>query len=227
MNGKTIKCDMCGANLRFETGQAAMTCPYCGTQQWSAAHGASNAAEAPKQPEGAPRQGEAPETEKRQKTAAQNGQAQTRSGSWLIRLGKALLRLPPSAYKIAGTGAILLFIAWPNWFPMLLAIALFWHPWTPDKRYKRQQRIYEEACSRLRSAKKPEEFESAKIKFLEIPTFADSRRKIQECEEMILLLNDKKQRRRENAEEIKDLAREAAASILERVNDRLKNNHGH
>lgn len=217
MNGKSIKCDMCGANLRFEHGQASVLCPYCGTQQWSAAHGAAGQKAEPERRQPVP-----PDTEP-EKSVPKEQQSPTEGDAlpWLVRFGKALLRLPASAYKKAGIAAVILFIARPNWFTLLLTVVLFWHPWTLDKRYSRQRKIYNEAIQKFHNAKTAAELEEVKAKFLSIHAFADAEQKVRECEEMIRRLGQRERKRREDTEEIKDLAREAAASLLHRATDAL------
>ena len=225
MSAKTIKCDMCGANLRFGPGETSVVCPYCSTQQWSAAHAAAAQTAAP-EPER--KQSTPPVTEQKADTHREQ-RAETGSGAlpWLMRLGRALQRLPASAYKTAGIAAAILFIAWPNWFTMLITVALFWHPWTLDKRHDRQRKLYNEALERFRKAKTAAECEEVKAKFLQIPAFADAEQKARECEEMILRLGQREKKRREKTEDIKDLAQEAAASLLNRAADALRNKRGH
>ena len=225
MNGKTIKCDMCGANLRFGQGQASVLCPYCGTQQWSGAHSAAAAQDAA-QPE-AERQPVPPKVET-EYTAPEEQQAQADNSTlpWIVRFTKALVRLSPSAYKKMGIAAGILFIVWPNWFTLLLTAAMFWHPWTQDKRYSRQRKLYDEAAKRFRTAKTAAEFEEVKAKFLQISAFADAEQRVRDCEEMIRRLGQRERKRRENSEEIKDLAQEAAASLLNRAAHALRSRRG-
>lgn len=224
MSGKTIKCDMCGANLRFGPGEASVVCPYCNTQQWSTAHGAAAQAAAP-EPE---RQQSAPPVTEPETGTPREQRAESGGGAlpWLVRLGRALQRLPASVYRVAGIGSAILFLAWANWFTMLLTIALFWHPWTLDKRYDRRRKLYNEALERFRKAKTAAEFEEVKTKFLQLPGFADAEQKARECEEMIRRLGQREKKRRENTEDIKDLAQEAAASLLNRAADALRNKRG-
>ena len=227
MNGKTIKCDMCGANLRFEHGQPSVLCPYCGTQQWSGAHGGGTAAQEAAQPK-AERQPVPPKTET-EYTAPKEQQAQADNSTlpWIVRFAKALTRLSPLTYKRMGIAAGVLFVLWTNWFTLLLTVALFWHPWTQDKRYSRQRKLYDEASKQFSKARNAAELEEAKAKFLQILSFADAEQKARECEEMIRSMRQREQKRRENTEEIKDLAQEAAASLLNRAADALRNRRGH
>lgn len=226
MNGKTIKCDMCGANLRFEHGQASVLCPYCGTQQWSAPHGGGTAAREAAQPK-TERQPVSPKTETEYTTPKEpQAQADNSTLPWIVRFGKALTRLSPSTYKKMGIAAGVLFIVWTNWFTLLLTVAMFWHPWTQDKRYSRQRKLYDEAAKRFHEAKTAAEFEEVKAKFLQILSFADAEQRVRDCEDMIRRLGQRERKRRENTEEIKDLAQEAAASLLNRAADALRSRRG-